>query len=544
MRSVFLVFLICLSGTHAVFAGTKAAFPPRDNLAFLSDEIVLISLGDSMTQGTMNATNNATNTLHAYMQKVYESLQEVSPVSFSQPLLNNQENRLTPFTLPTNLGVDGSDIYSFEGKKYYKRYGTGTSFVSRDFLCDKLFPSGPADLYDTVLYPINLLAWKPVSQLDASLWLLNTMARTAHPPTAVVILWIGNNDSSKSSLGLGASNPSFIPLPLDLIEHKINPNLSALLRSREDRGLLSFEPYLLSSITRNLTEADDFTDQYNHILTRLEAELTESAHHAVFFLCTLPYYTSVGYLVDSEDIEYYLQKANTSYTVPFSFKRVAETGNPATDSLRGDRISLFTLLSMYILLAEGQSVNFVNQALELNGEQRDGLVLSEDEQYYIMARIDSFNAAIKESVSSSDLSVHLIDTGHFLNEVLNGKTVLTINNRVFNRKWGRGNSFSSDGVHPGYTAHALIANFIVEHLNEQLDLEAPLHDLSPIAEKDPYVDKDEDGWVEGPPDEAPGFAKLLRLFKDPDDSDTTVAPTVPPDIWHRVTTIFLEEFIR
>jgi len=58
------------------------------------------------------------------------------------------------------------------------------------------------------------------------------------------------------------------------------------------------------------------------------------------------------------------------------------------------------------------------------------------------------------------------------------------------------------------------------------------------------VDKDEDGWVEGPPDEAPGFAKLLRLFKDPDDSDTTVAPTVPPDIWHRVTTIFLEEFIR
>ena len=93
-----------------------------------------------MTQGTMNATNNATNTLHAYMQKVYESLQEVSPVSFSQPLLNNQENRLMPFTLPTNLGVDGSDIYSFEGKKYYKRYGTGTSFVSRDFLCDKLFP--------------------------------------------------------------------------------------------------------------------------------------------------------------------------------------------------------------------------------------------------------------------------------------------------------------------------------------------------------------------------------------------------------------------
>jgi hypothetical protein len=544
MRSVVLIFLISLSGAHAVFAGTKAVFPPRSNPAFQSNGIVLIGLGDSMTQGTMNATNNATNTLQAYMQKVYESLKEVSPVSFSQPLLDSQEKRLMPFTLPTNLGVDGSDIYSFEGKKYYKRYGTDESFVSRDFLCDKLFPCGPADLYDTVLYPINLLAFKPVSQLDASLWLLNTMARTAHPPTAVVILWIGNNDSSKSSLGLGASNPSFIPLPLDLIEHKLNPNLSALLRSREERGLLSFEPYLLSSITRNLTEADDFAEQYNRILTRLETEVTESELQAEFFLCTLPYYTSVGYLVDSEDIEYYLQKADASYTVPFSFKRVAEPDNPPTDSLRGDRISLFTLLSMYILLTEGQSVSFVNQALELNGEQRDGLVLSEDEQHHIIARIDSFNAAIKESVSGSDLSVHLIDTGHFLNEVLTGKTVLTINDRVFNRTWGRGNSFSSDGVHPGYTAHALIANFIVEHLNEQLDLEAPLHDLSPIAENDPYVDKDQDGWVEGPPYEAPGLAKLLLLFKDPDDRDTTVAPAVPPDIWHRVTTIFLEEFIR
>jgi hypothetical protein len=544
MRSTFFVFLIFLSSTHSVFAGTKAVFSPSNNLAFQGDEIVLMSLGDSMTQGTMNATNNATNTLNAYMQKVYESLKEVVPVSFSQPLLDNLEKRLMPFTLPTNLGVDGSDLYSLEGKKYYKRYGEEESFVSRDFLCDKLFPSRTADLYDTVLYPINLLAWKPVSQLDASLWLLNRMAHTAHPPTPVVILWIGNNDSSKSSLGLGASNPSFIPLPLDLIEEKLNPNLSALLRSREDRGLISFEPYLLASITRNLTEADDFADQYNHILTRLTTEVTASVRQAVFFLCTLPYYTSVGYLADSEDIEYYLQKANASYTVPFSFKRVAEPGNPPTDSLRGDRISLFTLLSMYILLSEGHPVSFVNQALEINGEQRDGLVLSEDEQHFIMARIDSFNAAIKESASSSDLPVHLVDTGHFLNEVLTGKTILTINDRVFNRKWGRGNSFSSDGVHPGYTAHALIANFIIEHLNEQLNLEAPLHNLSPIAENDPYVDKDEDGWVQGPPYEAPGFAKLLFLFKDPDDTDTTAAPTVPPDIWHRITTIFLEEFIH
>ena len=412
------------------------------------------------------------------------------------------------------------------------------------YLCDTLFPSRLADLYDTVLYPINLLAFKPVSQLDTCLWLLNQRAHTAHPSAAVVILWIGNNDSSNASLGLGANNPTFIPLPLDLIEQQLNPTLSALLRSGEDRGLLSFEPYLLSSITRNLTEADDFADQYNHILTRLETEVTESVPRAQVFLCTLPYYSSVGYLMDSEDIEYYLQKVNPHYTVPSSFKRAAEPGTPVTNFSQGDRISLFTLLSMYILLSEGHSTGFVNQALELNGVQRDGLVLAEDEQHSIMARIDSYNAAIEAAAAGSDLSVHLIDTGNFLNGVLTGKTVLTINDRVFNRKWGRGNSFSIDGVHPGYTAHALIANFIVEHLNEELGLEAPLHDLSPVAENDPYADKDRDGWVEGPPYAASGFGKLLLLFKDPDDNDTTAAPTVPPDIWHRITTIFLEEFIR
>ena len=132
MRSVLLIFLISLYSTHPVFAGTKAVFLPGNHLAFQSDEIVLISLGDSLTQGTMDATNNATTTLNAYMQKVYASLKQVSPVRFSQPLLDSREKRLMPFMLPTNLGVDGSDIYSLEGKEYYKRYGADASFVRRD----------------------------------------------------------------------------------------------------------------------------------------------------------------------------------------------------------------------------------------------------------------------------------------------------------------------------------------------------------------------------------------------------------------------------
>jgi hypothetical protein len=63
---------------------------------------------------------------------------------------------------------------------------------------------------------------------------------------------------------------------------------------------------------------------------------------------------------------------------------------------------------------------------------------------------------------------------------------VVINGRVFNRKWIRGGGFSLDGVHPGYTAQAFVANFLLKQLNEALGLNAPLHDLSEIMAKDPY----------------------------------------------------------
>lgn len=526
-----------------VFTGTQAAASSPRTTAFPGEEIVLISLGDSLTQGTMNATNNAANTSSAYMQKVYESLRQVVTVRFSQPLLDNRGRRLFPFIPPTNLGVDGSDIYSLEGKEYHKRSWCGRTYRSRDYLCDRPFPRRHDDLYDAVLYPLNLLALKPVSQLDAALWLLNRTARRDHASMSVVILWIGNNDSSHASLGLGSGNPTLIPIPLDLLEGRLNPAILQLLRSREGSGLISFEPYRFSSIERTLTEADDFADQYHRILTRLKTEVTASAAPAIFFLCTLPYYTSVGYLMDSEDIEYYLRKADDRYTLPPSFKRAPEEGTTAPYPPRGDRISLFTLLSMYLLLLEGHSVSFVNQALELNGEQRDGLVLAEDEQHYIMARIDSFNAVIRGAAEKSDLPVHLIDTGQTLNEILTGARVLTLNDRLFTRRWGRGNSFSLDGVHPAHTTQAFMANLVIEHLNAELGLNAPLHDLSSVAKDDPYVDNDGDGFVPGPCYEASGFGELLLLFRDPDDGDSAVIPVLPPDIWNRITALLLEEFI-
>jgi len=179
--------------------------------------IALIGLGDSLTHGTMDGTNHELNTLNAYLQKVGDSLGAEMSIALNQPLFDEQENRISPFVPPSNLGVDGSDIFSLEGIQYYKRVAAPESYVIGDYLCDKLLPSWLTDKYDKVLYPINVLARQPVSQLDAAIWLLREVLAFAGIDRAFIVLWSGNNDSSKAALGAGGKNPEFQPLPLDLI---------------------------------------------------------------------------------------------------------------------------------------------------------------------------------------------------------------------------------------------------------------------------------------------------------------------------------------
>ena len=90
MRCSLFISILSFSIVNLTFAGiTSSSSAPACPVMSFKD-IVLIGLGDSMTQGTMNATNNATNTQNAYLQKVYESLDQVAEVSFSQPFFDNQ----------------------------------------------------------------------------------------------------------------------------------------------------------------------------------------------------------------------------------------------------------------------------------------------------------------------------------------------------------------------------------------------------------------------------------------------------------------------
>jgi lysophospholipase L1-like esterase len=534
-----------LAGTDeagAFLKNIKTPVPPYQHSA-AAPQTLLIGVGDSLTQGTMNATVNSTNTLNAYLQKIAESLSRVTAVTFVQPLFDNNEKRQMPFSVPTNLGVDGADLFSVEGIEYYERAGASRSFVNPDYLCTKLLPWSLQGSYDKVLYPINLLSHHSVSQIDAAIWLLNESPAAADRDTAMILFWVGNNDTSTAALGYGGANPEFWPIPLDQIAPEIKPELNTLLNIAQDLGLVSFSPYAMENIKRNMTELQDFTAQYYHLLSRLKSAALSDTGQAELFLLTLPYYCSTGYLFDSEDLEYYLRKISDDYTVPATFKRVAEPGQPITDPVKGDRVSLLTFGFMYMLLNSGYSVDYVNQVLEADGTQRDGLVLSVEEQRFIMDRIDSFNAVIKDAAAEYGPAAHLIDIGQYLNDALTGKTAITINNRKITRKWVRGGGFSMDGVHPGYTGHALIANYILEGMNEVADRAAPLYDLSAIMQHDPYSDRDGDGWAPGPAYEGTGFTEFLFMFKDPDDADPAAQPSLPADVWQRISDFFLQKIL-
>ncbi len=552
-RFHLVVGLICLV---AVAAGVEFSIgdpgrsvdrmTPREGRAikpFEGTTTTLIGIGDSLTHGTMDGTNNSINTLNAYLQRIADSLEQVMPLRFSQPLFDEQQERLMPFRIPTNVAVDGANTFSIEGIEYYKRVGADESFLNEDYLCDVRLPRKLDSKSDKVMYPINLRARMSVSQVDAAEWLMGEFAAVDGKDRAVAILWIGNNESSSAALGSGGENPTYMPVPVEQIEPEINRDLRFLLRVAQDAGIFSTDAYAYHKIVQHLTETEDFVDQYRHVLDRLTQHPAFEPGNVELFLLTLPYYSAVGYLFDSEDLEFYLRQLDPAYSVPATFQRVAPIGEPITDPLRGDRVSLLTFGFMYTLLHSGYSVEYINGVLETDGVQRDDMVLSQAEQQFIMARIDSYNAAIRDLAAQFGPAVHLVGVGEFLNDAFTGKTPLEIAGRTLNRKWTRGGGFSLDGVHPGFTGQALIANFVLSHINETLGVTAPLFDLAEIFASDPYVDQDGDGWATGPVYEASGLTELLFMLTDPNDTDASVKPVLPPNVWDLLSDAMLEEVL-
>jgi len=525
-------------GAAALFAAAgSASAASADREALRGKGLLLIGIGDSLTHGTMDATNNTTNTGHAYLQLVADALAGDRSLRFAQPFFDDETHeRSEPSQVPSNLGVDGANLFTAEGLTYYKRVGAEQNETNPDYYCDAIWPQELETKYDKVIYPIDLLAGEPATQIDGVVELLERNAASSRNGPSATVFWLGNNDSSLAALGSGGANPSYLPLPYAQIADDLDPGLSKLLGLAEQEGYVSFAPYTAQAIDRNLTNADDFDDQVNHLLDRIAAA-PEGAGKSAFVL-TLPYYSAVGYLMDANDIEYYLRKLDPSYTVPVSFTRP----DPAVP-YSGARISLLTFGMMYTMLDTGASVAEVNSVLDVNGQQADGLVMSEAESATIRTRIDSFNASLANAVTTHGPGFHLIDVGGRINAIFAGETPVYVNGDELTRNWSRGQSFSLDGVHPGYTAQGIIANDVLAGIQSVIGGNAPAYDLDLLQTTDVYADNDGDGWVPASDEPVTGIAELLYLFRDPDDGSTAVQPVLPPDVWHEISRVLFSELL-
>lgn len=502
---------------------------------------LLIGLGDSLGHGTMDAANNQTNTENAFLQFTADSLSTVVELRFSQPYFDDDQERISPREIPTNLSVDGADSFSAEGIEYYKGSGASESLPNPDYFCDARYAGELESKYDKVFFPLNKVAGQTVSMLDAAEELMARNAASATPSRVLIVHWLGNNDSSSAALGQGGVSPGFLPIPFEQSKDELSPALRLLLSASEAAGELSFEPYTAAGVDRGLTELVDFEAQFDRLLDRLAAAPAGAGKD--IFVSTLPYYSAVGYLFDSEDLEFYLQKLNPAYTVPPSFKRVAPAGEPVSEPLSGDRVSLLTFGFLYALLATGSSIEEVNSALEVDGVQADGLVLSEAEAQTIVTRIDGFNTLIGAAVAARGAEFHLVDLGGFINAGFTGETPIVIDGQTLTRNWGRGDAFSLDGVHPGYSAQAVLANQLLEEINAGLGIAAPALDTGAIRSGDPYVDVDGDGWVPGPDYAPESLTELLFLFRDPDDSDPEVQVLLPENVWEIISRVLLKDLL-
>jgi hypothetical protein len=213
---------------------------------------MLLAIGDSLGHGTMDAANNFWATANSFLGRVFYSLRTVEGVYFSQPFYDYSENRLPPYNVPTNLAVDGADLFSIEGLEYGKRIGSPVNLLSPSLLADHNDPADFADDYDKVLFPTNLIAGRSMSQVDSAVWLIDQWAPFLGIDKALCVVWIGNYDSSSAALGRGGANPTFLPVPLFHIAPEIEPLLFWLMFFGAASGEASFSPYTPAAIDRNL----------------------------------------------------------------------------------------------------------------------------------------------------------------------------------------------------------------------------------------------------------------------------------------------------
>ncbi|MFW6374184.1 MAG: SGNH/GDSL hydrolase family protein [Thermodesulfobacteriota bacterium] len=278
--------------------GSWEAFRAADGGA-----VVLINLGDSLTNGIQSYAVNEFTQSFGYTQVLAEQMAEAVPLFWNNPLLTRFETRIDPDLIPYNLGVDGA--------------------TTQEVIVERTGSGNP--LLDELLAPLPERAGRSLSQLEAAEYLADLYPNQ----TKVFTLWIGNNDV------LGAVTRDF---GSRLTEADILDYLSDTEAGHD-----------LDAVEANLSE----------IVDRLAA--FPDSH---VFVANIPYVTQIGFLFNEADLERLaaFPQADVTSLAPgqsVGFGPVLNPDNPDQSIARGlglDNFSLNGLIFGTVSASDGFSL--------------------------------------------------------------------------------------------------------------------------------------------------------------------------------------------
>lgn len=417
-----------------------------------SEPVVLINLGDSLTNGMQSNVINQVTQVHAYPQKLAEQFRMAERLFWTNPLFSPLLIRNDATLLPYNLGVGGATVQSL----ITDRTGSGNPLI------------------DAVLSPIPEMAGGPVSPLEAAEYLAGLYPNRLK----LMTLLIGANDVLGAVLAGDGTQ---------MTEAAITAFLSDTAAGHE-----------LDMVTANLSQ----------IVNRLLA-----FPNTYVMVGTVPSVTENAFLLGERSLE-----AMATFD-----------GADVTVLAPGEAVGFGPFVN---LIAPEQSIAraLTTNNLQLNAtiaatvQASDGFSLDAGEKQLLDDRVDAINAHIRAIADGNDRVV-LVDIDALFAAA--GQGSLVIGGEMLLPVAG-GGFFSLDGVHPGHTVYAEIANAFVRAVNATGLILNPVPevDLATVYANDPYRDMDGDAYVPGPSDPA-GADPLLLPLADCDDTDAgVVAPYI------------------
>jgi len=295
------------------------------------------------------------------------------------------------------------------------------------------------EIFTQLLKPIPSHKGSDVTQLEAAQYLASLHA----DKLKIFTLWIGSNDVLWSVI-----NEFGTKITAD--------NINAYLNDTEGE-------HDLNSVKGNLLE----------IINTLKN--IENSH---IFIGTLPRMTGPSFFFYKNDIEQYAQ-----------FIEPVINELPDGEALG---FGPFIQLGASGVLSKLASNDYLNNAIK-EIVITDTNTLSVSEKQIVDQRINEINAYIKSLEIPGQVTV--VDTFQLFEDMYNDQ--LVVGDHELKRVFG-GGLFSLDAFHPSNTGHAFIANEFIKKINQALNVSIPPVDIVEIFKRDPYQDKDGDGFISGP----------------------------------------------